>query len=128
MTLTYNRAYIAIAAFDIDQTVDFYSQLLQLKPEKYLTNVYAEFVYQELRLAIFKPKIDNIAEFNNSQGSGMSICLEVADLEDAIAFLAKIGDPPSTDILVSSHGKELYVYDPSGNRIILYQKNNETLK
>ena len=125
MTLTYNRAYIAIAALDITKTVDFYSKLLQLKPEKYAPNVYAEFAYQQLRLAIFKPKIDNITEFNNSQGSGMSICLEVDDLEDAIAFLTEISYPPSDNIIVSSHGKELYVYDPSGNRIILYQKNQE---
>ena len=124
-SLTYNRAYIAIASTNITKTVDFYSKLLQLKPEKYLTNVYAEFDYQQLRIAIFKPKIDNIAEFNNSQGSGMSICLEVADLENAIAFLTVIGYPPANDIIVSSHGKELYVYDPSGNRIILYQKNQE---
>ena len=56
MTLTYNRAYIAIAALDITKTVNFYSKLLQLKPEKYAPDVYAEFAYQQLRLAIFKPK------------------------------------------------------------------------
>ena len=55
----------------------------------------------------------------------MSICLEVDDLKDAIAFLTEIGYPSSGDIIVSSHGKELYVYDPSGNRIILYQKHQE---
>ena len=123
MTLTYTRAYIAIAALDITKTIDFYSKLLQLKPEKYLPNVYAEFDYEQLRLAIFKPKIDNITEFNNFQGSGMSICLEVDDLENAISFLTAIGYPSSDNIVTSSHGKELYVYDPSGNRIILYQKN-----
>ena len=125
MTFTYNRAYIAIASTNITKTIDFYSKLLQLEPEKYNPNVYAEFVYKQLRLAIFKPKIDNINEFNNSQGSGMSICLEVDDLEDAIAFLTEIGYPPSDNIVTSSHGKELYVYDPSGNRIILYQKNQK---
>ncbi len=125
MALTYTRAYIAIAALDITKTVDFYSKLLQLKPEKYLPNVYAEFDSKYLRLAIFKPKIDNITEFNNSQGSGMSICLEVVDLEDAIAFLTEIGYPPSGDIVTASHGKEIYAYDPPGNRLILYQKNQE---
>ncbi|MGK7897757.1 MAG: VOC family protein [Xenococcus sp. (in: cyanobacteria)] len=125
MNLTYNRAYIAIASTNITKTVDFYSKLLQLEPEKYAPNIYAEFAHQQLRLAIFKPKIDNITEFNNSQGSAMSICLEVTDLENAIAFLKSIGYPPNNDVIVSSHGKELYVYDPSGNRIILYQKNQE---
>ena len=123
MALTYTRGYIAIAALDITKTVDFYSKLLQLKPEKYLPNVYAEFDYEQLRLAIFKPKIDNITEFNNSQGSGMSICLEVVFLANAIAFLTEIGYPPSGDIITASHGKEIYAYDPAGNRLILYQKN-----
>ena len=125
MTLTYNRAYIAIAALDITKTIDFYSKLLQLKPENYIPNVYAEFDCQQFRLAIFQPKIDNIAEFNNSKGSGLSICLEVVDLEAAIAFLIEIGYPTSGDIVTASHGQEIYVYDPSGNRIILYQKNQE---
>ena len=119
----YNRAYIAIASTNITKTVDFYSKLLQLKPEKYAPNIYAEFVYNHLRLAIFKPKIDNNTEFNNSQGSGMSICLEVDNLEYTIAFLKSIGYPSDNDVMASSHGKELYIYDPSGNRIILYQKN-----
>ena len=123
MTLIYNRAFVTIASLNITKTIDFYSKLLQLKPEKYIPNVYAEFDLQQLRLAIFRPKIDNITEFNNSQGSGMSICLEVVDLAKAIAFLTEIGYPPSGDITTASHGKEIYAYDPSGNRLILYQKN-----
>ena len=55
----------------------------------------------------------------------MSICLEVADLEYAIAFLKAIGYPSNNNVMISSHGKELYVYDPLGNRIILYQKNQK---
>ena len=123
MTLIYNRAFVTIATLDITKTIDFYSKLLQLKPEKYIPNVYAEFDLPQLHLAIFQPKIDHITEFNNSQGSGMSICLEVIDLANAIAFLTEIGYPPSGDIITASHGQEIYAYDPAGNRLILYQKN-----
>jgi len=125
MTLTFNRAYIAIAAIDITEMVNFYSKLLELKPEKFLPNVYAEFDSPQLRLAIFKPKIENVSEFDNSRGSGISICLEVVDIENAIAHLAHIGYPTSGNIMTASHGKELYAYDPAGNRLILYQKNQE---
>ncbi|ELS01430.1 lactoylglutathione lyase-like lyase [Xenococcus sp. PCC 7305] len=123
MTLTYTRAYIAIAALDITKTIDFYTKLLQLNPTKYIPNTYAEFEFSQLRLAIFQPKGDNIDEFNRPQGSSMSLCLEVIDLENAIAFLAEIGYPTSCHIITASHGQEIYACDPSGNRLILYQKN-----
>ncbi|MEM9273338.1 MAG: VOC family protein [Cyanobacteria bacterium P01_F01_bin.143] len=119
----YTRAYIAITALDITEMVNFYSKLLELEPEKYLPHVYAEFYLPQLRLAIFKPKIENVSEFNNAEGSGMSICLEVVDIEKAIAFFSEIGYPISGDIITASHGKEIYAYDPAGNRLIIYQKN-----
>ena len=119
----YTRAYIAIAALDITEMVNFYSKLLELEPEKYLPNIYAEFDLPQLRLAIFKPKIENVSEFDNSKSSGMSICLEVVNIENAIAFFTKIGYPISGDIITASHGKEIYAYDPAGNRLIIYQKN-----
>ena len=119
----YTRAYIVIAALDITEMVNFYSKLLELEPEKYLPNIYAEFDLPQLRLAIFKPKIENVSEFDNSKSSGMSICLEVVNIENAIAFFTKIGYPISGDIITASHGKEIYAYDPAGNRLIIYQKN-----
>ena len=73
-------------------------------------------------MAIFKPKKTNITEFNNSQGSGFSICLEVLDLENAIATLTAMGYPPPGKIITASHGQEIYAYDPTGNRLILHQK------
>ena len=121
MTFNYTDAFITIATTDLEKAIAFYSQLLNQKPQPYIPNVYAEFQLKSWRLAIFKPKKDNKAEFNNSRYSGMSICLEVEDLSAAIAHLTQMGYPPSGDITVASHGSEIYVYDPMYNRLILHQ-------
>ena len=76
-----------------------------------------------MRLGIFKPKASNQAEFINSTQSSMSLCLEVKDLEAAIAHLTKIGCPPPGQIVTASHGREIYAYDPDGNRIILHSSS-----
>ncbi|MHC5860203.1 VOC family protein [Nostoc sp.] len=53
--------------------------------------------------------------------SKISLCLEVSNLEDAIAHLTSLGYPPPGEISIASHGKEIYAYDPDGNRLILHQ-------
>ena len=122
MNIDYVDAFITIATTKINKTVEFYRQFLQLNPKPYIPNVYAEFQLKNLKLAIFKPKDTNINEFNNSQGSGFSICLEVIDLENTIATLTAMGYPPPGKIITASHGREIYAYDPTGNRLILHQK------
>ncbi|EKQ68223.1 Glyoxalase/Bleomycin resistance protein/Dioxygenase superfamily [Leptolyngbyaceae cyanobacterium JSC-12] len=52
---------------------------------------------------------------------GMSLCLEVENLEGAIAHLTQLGYPPPGEILTASHGREIYAYDPDGNWLILHQ-------
>lgn len=121
MTFNYTDAFITIATPDLEKAIAFYSQLLHQQPQPYIPNVYAEFQLKSLRLAIFKPKKDNEAEFNDSHSSGMSICLEVADLDAAIEHLKQMGYPPSGDVTVASHGSEIYAYDPMHNRLILHQ-------
>ncbi|MEH2113797.1 VOC family protein [Nostoc sp.] len=53
--------------------------------------------------------------------SKISLCLEVSNLEDAIAHLTSLGYPPPGEISIASHGREIYAYDPDGNRLILHQ-------
>jgi predicted enzyme related to lactoylglutathione lyase len=113
------EVFITIAADDFSTVVNFYQQLFSQQPNAYVANVYAEFQLTSLRLGIFKPK--NQQEFANSAGSGMSICIEVEDLEAAIAHLSAIGYPPPGQIINASHGKEIYACDPAGNRLILHQ-------
>lgn len=116
----YTAVFVTLASVDINKLVLFYTQLLGQEPQPHMPNIYAEFQLPSLRLAIFKPKENNQSEFNNT-GSGMSLCLEVSDLAAAIAHLTALGYPPSGETLTASHGKEIYAYDPDGNRLILHQ-------
>lgn len=114
-------ALVTIASINFDVVVDFYTQFLGTAPKSYLPSIYAEFPIPGLRLGIFCPKPDNRAEFGHPLQSGMSICLEVDDLEDSIDKLSQLGYPPSGQITTASHGREIYAYDPDGNRLILHQ-------
>jgi hypothetical protein len=121
MVFQCSTAFVTLASVDIDNLVLFYTLLLMQEPKPYIPNVYAEFQLPALRLVIFKPKETNQSEFENAVKSGMSLCLEVNDLEDAIAHLTALGYPPPGNILMASHGREIYAYDPAGNRLILHQ-------
>ncbi len=114
-------AFVTLATSDLKKTVSFYTYLCQQKPQIYRENVYAEFQISGLRLGIFQPNRSNNAEFGNSRNSSMSLCLEVEDLASAIAHLTNIGYPPPGEIVTASHGREVYAYDPDGNRLILHQ-------
>jgi predicted enzyme related to lactoylglutathione lyase len=121
MAFHYTTAFVTLAATDAETLVQFYAQLLEQEPKPYIPNVYAEFQLSGLRLGIFKPKQSHRVEFENSAQSGMSLCLEVDDLEEAIAHLTTLGYPPPGEITTASHGREIYAYDPAGNRLILHQ-------
>ena len=114
-------ALMTLATRDLDKLVLFYTSFWQQKPQIYRQNVHAEFQIAGLRLGIFQPDKSNNAEFANSRNSSMSLCLEVENLESAIAHLTNIGYPLSGEIVTASHGKEVYAYDPDGNRLILHQ-------
>lgn len=120
------KAFVTLAAFDFDQLVQFYQKLLDREPVPYLPSVYAEFQLKGLTLGIFKPKTSHQKEFA-SVGSGMSLCLEVENLDEAIAFLTKMGYPPAGEITIASHGQEIYAYDPQGNRLILHESIIKTV-
>ena len=114
-------AFVTIASVNFDPIVDFYTNFLGSAPQPYLPNVYAEFTLAGLRLGIFCPKPSNRSEFGHPSQSGMSLCLEVENLEHSIDLLAQLGYPPPGQIMIASHGCEIYAYDPDGNRLILHQ-------
>ena len=122
MNFKYFDVFLAISTNNISALTDFYRQLLQKKPDIYRPSVYAEFHLNKLRIAIFKPKPEPQAEFEN-QSSAMSLCIEVEDLDIAIATLNNMGFAPPGEIIEASHGREVYAYDPEGNRLILHQAN-----
>lgn len=117
------EVFVALASSQIKHQVAFYSALLKVAPNPDTAN-YAEFRFPGLRLAIFTPQSDNATEFSaaSAPASGpMSLCLEVNSLERAIARLQTIGYPAPGEIMHTSHGQEIYAYDPDGNRLILHQ-------
>jgi hypothetical protein len=95
--------------------------MLGLSPQPYIPGVYAEFQLPGLRLGIFSPSQNHQSEFIHQAKTAMSLCLEVSSLEAAIAHLNELGYPPPGDMITASHGREIYAYDPSGNRLILHQ-------
>ncbi len=121
MKFHYKMAYVTIAATNIEPLVEFYRQLLAQAPHCHRPNAYAEFQLPGLRLGLFKPRDNHRQEFEQSESSGLSLCLEVDDLDAAIAHLSTMGYPPPGEIIVASHGREVYAYDPNGNRLILHQ-------
>lgn len=121
--LSYQNAFLTIGTTELTKLVDFYCQLFNQQPQTYLPQVYAEFQLQGLRLGIFQPKEDHRQEFIHGHGSTMSLCLEVDNLEEAVALLTTLGYAPPGTILDTSHGREIYAYDPMGNRLILHQCN-----
>lgn len=121
----YREAFVALATLQMSRQVDFYSNFFDSVPNPHTAN-YAEFRLRGLRLAIFTPGTDGASEFAAGRSGTMSLCLEVGDLEGAIAHLKKLGYPPPGNILHSTHGQEIYAYDPDGNRLILHQSVSDT--
>ncbi len=116
----HSQIFVTLASLQLAPLVSFYSALLATSPTLH-TATYAEFQLSGLRLAIFTPKVDHVAEFSAATSGAMSLCLEVGDLVGAIARCENIGHPPSSPTMTTSHGQEIYAYDPDGNRLILHQ-------
>ncbi|MCU0544082.1 MAG: VOC family protein [Oscillatoriaceae cyanobacterium Prado104] len=121
MSFQFRAALVTLADLDREVLVKFYTRFLDLEPNPYIPNSYAEFQLPGLRLGIFKPKDSHKSEFANRAKTGISLCLEVSDLESAIARIWALGCPPPGEIVTASHGLEIYAFDPAGNRIILHQ-------
>jgi catechol 2,3-dioxygenase-like lactoylglutathione lyase family enzyme len=126
MVFQYTDAFVTIATLDLEILVKYYTKFLRKEPVKLIPNIYAEFQLSGVKLGIFKQKKTNESEFLSSLKSKMSLCLEVSNLEDAIAHLTVLGYPPPGEITTASHGREIYAYDPDGNRIILHQSKMDS--
>jgi predicted enzyme related to lactoylglutathione lyase len=117
----FTDAFVTISSTNFDLIVKFYTQFLDCEARSYRPGVYAEFAIGGLRLGIFKPKSTNLPNQAEHHNRGMSICLEVTNLEQAIDKLSQLDYPPPGDIITASHGREIYAYDPDGNCLILHQ-------
>lgn len=117
--MQYDSIFVALADSAEEELVQFYRALFG-EPIAYIPHRYAEFQLAGLRLGIFQPSKDHQAEFSASPSS-MSLCIEVEQLEAAIDRFTALGYAPTGDIVTASHGREIYVYDPRGNRLILHE-------
>ncbi|MCY7324252.1 MAG: VOC family protein [Phormidesmis sp. CAN_BIN36] len=122
MGLSCRSAWVTLAASEFNRAIEFYDRLLDQPPTSLIPNVYAEFQLPGLRLGIYKPKQNESSPA--TPFPAISLCLEVDDLEAAIEQITQINYPPPGEILTSSHGREIYGYDPDGNRLILYQRSS----
>jgi predicted enzyme related to lactoylglutathione lyase len=119
--MKFSRAIVTIAAIDWQKSVAFYQTLTQSPPNQLLDDRYAEFEIAGLRVGIYRPR-NNEQIFPNPHPR-LSLCLEVQNLEAAVQYLNDLGYPVVSGIHQVSHGREVYAYDPDGNRIILYEPN-----
>lgn len=119
--MRFTEIFVAIAADPWLEVVNFYQALLSCEPTTYSKNHYAEFQSDGLKLGIFQPSPQHRTEFAPAAGA-LSLCLEVENLEKAIATIQTLGGTVQPDITQASHGRECYAYDPVGNRLILHQK------
>lgn len=117
----FREAFVTLATLHLDATMAFYKALFGSDPQVYIPDIYAEFLLPGLKLGIFQPNAENYHEFAAHGKSKMSLCFEVENLEAAIAHLTALGYPPPNQPMTASHGREIYAYDPDGNRLILHQ-------
>lgn len=131
MALTYASALLTIASSNLETLVNFYEMVLAQEPVSTIPGVYAEFHLTGLKLGIFRPRhttkiaaTERVTGENQGQtvefNQGLGLCLEVENLEQAIAHLSQLGYPPGP-IRTASHGWEVDAQDPDGNWIILHQ-------
>jgi catechol-2,3-dioxygenase len=124
MSQFFSRAWLAIAVQSLTGSVQFYQTLLGDGAVSRQIGKYIEFDLGDLRLGLFEPKPNAAPEFDRRGQNPMSLCLAVTDLDQTLTHLATQsllpdGPPP---ILLASHGRETYLFDPDGNRIILYER------
>ena len=122
MSLRCTAALLTLSTARFSTLTQFYSQLFNLQPVVLRPNIYAEFHLPNLKLGIFHPKDTPRSPLPTPHPpTGMSLCLEVENLEAAIAHLTQLGYPPPGGIITASHGREIYAYDPDGNWLILHE-------
>lgn len=116
--------FVALADLTADSASlsAFYAAFFAQTPTVHVPQVYTEFRLPGLRLGIFQPSADHQTEFIGRAGS-MSLCIEVKQLEAAIERLTALGCAPPGTVIQAAHGREIYAYDPAGNRLILHESH-----
>ncbi|WP_297088643.1 VOC family protein [Thermoleptolyngbya sp. C42_A2020_037] len=124
-------ATLTLSSPNLARLRQFYRTLLDIAPSFEFPNTYVEFQIGLFRFGIFQPKQEHAGEFAASHSGAMSLCLEVDNLEQAIAAveaahsaIAAAPPRPASPIITDFHGREAYAYDPDGNRLILHESRH----
>jgi len=123
--------FISLGVQHFDLLVQFYQQVCGQPPQRCNAGLYAEFCLQGMRLAIYAvpPTHSNLTlnPIPNPHAPGLGVCLQVLNLDAVLERLrsAIAHHPfPTAAIgttLTPSHGREVHLLDPEGNRLILYE-------
>jgi catechol 2,3-dioxygenase-like lactoylglutathione lyase family enzyme len=129
MDFVITRSLITIATTNWAATLKFYQDLLQQAPPVLQPDRYAEFRLPDCPMVSDRPLVIALYAPRPTEPPqpqlypSLSLCLHVTSLAGAIAYLTALNYPIPDGIQRSSHGQEIYLYDPNGNRIILYEPN-----
>jgi catechol-2,3-dioxygenase len=122
MDFVITRSLITIAPIDWSISLTFYQNLLQRPPQVLQPDRYAEFRLDHCTIALYAPRLAETPILQQPYPS-LSLCLHVKSLTAAIAHLQSFNIAIPLGIQHSTHGQEIYIADPNGNRIILYEPN-----
>lgn len=116
--MLYSHAFVSLAAPQWQRSIAFYQALLAQPPQSLQPDRYGVFDLGGWQLAIYRPKVDELGP--QAVYPALSLCFQVPDLDQTLAHLSRLNLDPEP-IQTASHGREVYLYDPDGNRIILYE-------
>jgi predicted enzyme related to lactoylglutathione lyase len=122
MDFVITRSLITIASIDWATTLTFYQDLLQQSPQVVQPDRYAEFQLTDCTIALYAPRLVEVPI--PQPYPSLSLCLHVKSLASAIAQLESRNIAIPSGIQHNDHGQEIYIADPNGNRIILYEPND----
>lgn len=109
---------LSIATANLDQLQAFYQNLLGMPPTVTLPRVYVEFRLTGLRLGLYT---SHHPDFKACRGAS-SLCLQVNSLDP---MLANWADHLVSPVREDFHGREVDLWDPDGNRVVIHEPSKE---
>ena len=104
-----------------EKTVGFYRDRLGL-PVIFSTDFFVEFRLNSMsRLSIANEKRSSI---KGCGGKGITITLEVDDIEAVREYVEKVGMKPTELKMHPWNARVFYIFDPEGHRIEIWQSSN----
>ena len=125
--------HVAIRVKDVDRTLAFYGEKLgfkemfRLEREGKLWIIYLRITDTQF-LEVFPDAIGDRAPEREANGLN-HVCLEVTDIDDAIAELKNVGVKLAREKQLGADGNfQAWIEDPDGNRIELMQMAEKSMQ